>query len=133
MQPYDVIVIGAGPAGLMAAREFTKTGKNFIIFESKSQVGYPLRCAEITREDSLVELFECIDYPFIQNKITHASFQIKKAQKIINKNFFMLDKPSFQQWLAEPIKDNLMLKTRVLELNRKEKYLKKIIHQLSII
>ena len=115
----------------MAAREFAKTGKNFIIFESKSQVGHPLRCAEITREETFVELFECIDYPFIKNKITHASFQIKKALKIINKNFFMLDKPSFQQWLAEPIKDNLMLKTRVLELNRKEKYLEAKTHKGS--
>jgi len=126
METYDVIIIGAGPAGLMAARELTKTGKNFMIVEAKSQVGYPLRCAEITRQETFLELFGRMDYSFIQNNITRASFQIKNTQKRININFFMLDKPTFQQWLAEPIKDNLMLKTKVLEINKREDYLETI-------
>lgn len=123
METYDVIIIGAGPAGLMAATELTKTGKNFVIIEAKTRVGFPLRCAEITREKTFLELFGRTDYPFIQNKISRASFQIKNTQKRISINFLMLDKPAFQQWLAEPIKDHLRLKTTVLEINKKSNYL----------
>jgi flavin-dependent dehydrogenase len=60
-----------------------------------------------------------MDYHFIQNKIIRASFQIKNTRKQININFVMLDKPAFQQWLAEPIEDRLMLQTTALEINRK--------------
>lgn len=126
MGTYDAIIIGAGPAGLMAARELTKTCKNFVIVEAKRQVGYPLRCGEITRKEGFFELFDRMDYSFIQNSITRASFQVKNTKKQIDINFLMLDKPTFQQWLAEPVRDNLMLNTRVLEINKREDYLQTI-------
>jgi monoamine oxidase len=46
---YDVIVVGAGAAGLMAARELGKAGKKVVILEARDRVGgriYPLPEAE---------------------------------------------------------------------------------------
>ncbi len=47
---YDIIIIGAGPAGLMAARELKKQNIKFLIIDSKKEIGLPLRCGEGIRE-----------------------------------------------------------------------------------
>jgi digeranylgeranylglycerophospholipid reductase len=120
---FDALIIGAGPAGLMAARELMQQGINYRIIEAKRNVGYPLKCAEITREETFLELFDHTNYPFITNKISNCSFQIKNTQKRIQKNFLMLDKPKFQQWLAKPIQDNLLLDTELVELKKKKNLL----------
>jgi monoamine oxidase len=48
-QDADIIVIGAGAAGLMAARELSKAGKSVIILEARDRIGgriYPLPAEE---------------------------------------------------------------------------------------
>ncbi len=117
---FDAAIIGAGPAGLMAARELSKDNLNYIILDAKNKIGRPLRCGEITREETFLELFKRTDYPFIKNKISNMSFQIKNTQTLVKKNMFMLDKPEFLQWLAEPIEANLMLNTKLLEIKKKD-------------
>lgn len=129
---YDALIIGAGPAGLMAARELMQHDINYRIIEAKSTIGYPLKCAEITREETFNELFDHTDYPFIQNKISYFAFQIKNTQKRIKKKFFMLDKPQFQQWLAKPIEDKLMLNTELVELKTKKNSLEIITNNGSL-
>lgn len=122
MKLCDSIIIGAGPAGLMAARELENNNINYLILEAKAEIGYPLRCGEITREETFTELFARKDYPFIKNKISRISFRINDIQKLVKKNMFMLDKTEFLQWLSEPVKDNLRLETKLLEI-KKEKSL----------
>jgi len=122
MKLYDTMIIGAGPAGLMAARELERNKVNYLILEAKEKVGYPLRCGEITREETFAELFGRNDYPFIRNNISKISFRIKDTQKMVRKNMFMLDKAEFLQWLSEPIKHNLRLETKLLEITRQENF-----------
>ncbi|NUN08367.1 MAG: NAD(P)/FAD-dependent oxidoreductase [Ignavibacteriaceae bacterium] len=43
---YDVIVVGAGPAGSMAARFAAEQGVSVLILEKDRDVGYPVRCGE---------------------------------------------------------------------------------------
>jgi len=38
-ESYDVIIIGAGAAGLMAARELTKAGKKTLVLEARKRIG----------------------------------------------------------------------------------------------
>jgi len=120
MDIYDVIIVGAGPAGLMAAREFTRSNLKYLIVDSKSRIGYPLRCGEVTREDTFLELFEHTDYPFITNKISRFSFHVNNVQRSIKQNFLMLDKPQFLEWLSKPVKDHINLDTRFETLIRKD-------------
>lgn len=42
----DVLIIGAGPAGSLAAREAAKNGAKTLIIDKKSEIGTPKRCAE---------------------------------------------------------------------------------------
>lgn len=39
MSGYDVIIVGAGAAGLMAARELSKAGKTVVILEARNRIG----------------------------------------------------------------------------------------------
>ncbi|HED04904.1 MAG TPA: NAD(P)/FAD-dependent oxidoreductase [Candidatus Fraserbacteria bacterium] len=44
MTVYDVIVVGAGPAGSVAARTAAQEGAHVLLLEEHLQVGHPVRC-----------------------------------------------------------------------------------------
>jgi len=46
MAEWDVIVIGAGPAGLTAARVAAENGLSVLCLDKKQEIGIPVRCAE---------------------------------------------------------------------------------------
>jgi digeranylgeranylglycerophospholipid reductase len=46
MNSFDIIVIGAGPAGAMAAQAASKGGRNVCLLERKEKAGTPVRCGE---------------------------------------------------------------------------------------
>ena len=50
---YDAIVIGAGPAGSMAAYEIADAGFAVLLLEKHKQVGLPLCCAEAVSRPAL--------------------------------------------------------------------------------
>lgn len=51
---YDVIVVGAGPAGSVAAKAAADKGLSVLLLEKRQEIGEPVRCAEgITRRDLL--------------------------------------------------------------------------------
>lgn len=43
---FDCIVVGAGPAGSMAAKTMTQRGVEVLLLEKHPRIGVPLRCAE---------------------------------------------------------------------------------------
>jgi flavin-dependent dehydrogenase len=46
MQEFDVIIIGAGPAGLTAARKLAEGKAKVLCIDKKQEIGVPKRCAE---------------------------------------------------------------------------------------
>ncbi len=42
----DIVVVGAGPAGSLAARTAAENGASTILLEEHPKVGYPINCAE---------------------------------------------------------------------------------------
>lgn len=56
---YDVVVVGAGPAGSTAARYAVKSGASVLMIEKRQEIGSPVRCGEgIARG-----LFKKVDIP----------------------------------------------------------------------
>lgn len=113
---YDVAIIGAGPAGLMAARTLSKTNINFIVVDSKKEIGPPLKCGEGTRTKGFIELFNSLDHPFIKNRISYYNVIYKNIDRTFKVDYIQLDRPQFEKWLALPAIHNLKLRTECKDI-----------------
>ncbi|NLP12475.1 NAD(P)/FAD-dependent oxidoreductase [bacterium] len=69
---YDVVVIGAGPAGAMAARSAAETGAQVLLLEKDRVAGIPVRCAEGVGEGAFRNLFPYVPESWICQRITKA-------------------------------------------------------------
>ena len=56
IEPYDIVIIGAGPAGSSAALAAARKGLRVLLVERKKAVGIPVRCAEYIPKALLGEL-----------------------------------------------------------------------------
>ena len=52
---YDIVVVGAGPAGSTAARFAANEGVSVLMLEKDRDVGYPVRCGEAVSMTGLEE------------------------------------------------------------------------------
>ncbi len=49
---YDLVVVGAGPGGAVAARVAARQGLAVLLLEKRQEIGSPVRCAEgVGREE----------------------------------------------------------------------------------
>ncbi len=68
---YDVVVVGAGPAGSMAAKTAAEKGLNVLLIEKRQEIGVPVRCAEGISKKSLERFFE-VKKRWIANEVIGA-------------------------------------------------------------
>ncbi|MBD3289840.1 geranylgeranyl reductase family protein, partial [candidate division KSB1 bacterium] len=65
---YDVVIVGAGPAGSTAARFAAKSGCSVLLLEKDREIGVPVRCGEAVGEKGLRAVLEPKD-TWIANRI----------------------------------------------------------------
>ncbi len=58
MSKFDIIVVGAGPAGSSAALSAVKEGVSVLLLEEHSVIGIPLQCAEGLSRSTIKEYIE---------------------------------------------------------------------------
>jgi digeranylgeranylglycerophospholipid reductase len=69
MKPnYDVVVIGAGPAGSIAARTTAQLGLSTLLLEKRQEIGSPVRCAEAVGRETVAK-FIPLDLRWIATEI----------------------------------------------------------------
>ena len=60
MEPYDVVVVGAGPAGSLAARAAAEGGARTLLLDQRPVLGTPVQCGEfLPAAEELVDLLHC--------------------------------------------------------------------------
>ncbi|NOR85677.1 geranylgeranyl reductase family protein [archaeon] len=66
---YDVIIVGAGPGGAMAARKCAQGGLDTLLLEKRQEIGAPKRCGEGISIPILLELGFKGNENFVMRKI----------------------------------------------------------------
>ena len=112
----DAVVVGAGPAGLMAARALEARGVDFIILDKKRTIGLPLACGEgilLHELESLGLDFDPRDYGALSRRQVFLFAGISKRFSI---HTFELDRPRFERRLADPVLPRIRFGNRVQAL-----------------
>ncbi len=99
---YDIIIVGAGPAGSMAARFAAEQGVSVLMLEKDRDVGYPVRCGEAISKAG-VEEFIPNDDKWIAARISKFSFIAPDETEVIvdfGDAGYVLDRRIFDYELA---------------------------------
>jgi len=82
---YDVVVIGAGPAGSVTARFAAENGASVLMLERDREAGIPVRCAEGVSHGGIVPFIE-IDERWIAARIEIAKLHSPNGETAIMRN-----------------------------------------------
>src|SRR5436305_14393149 len=62
--PYDVLVVGSGPAGGTAARYAARRGLKVLLVDKRKEIGVPVQCGEyVAHNDEVRAIFPTVDGP----------------------------------------------------------------------
>lgn len=104
MRPeYDIVVVGAGPAGSLAAQVASQQGVSVALLEKDGEIGIPVRCAEATSEVDLQRLID-IQPEWIANYVTRARLFAPSLQGVevpLPSRGIILNRRLFDSGLAE--------------------------------
>ncbi len=104
---YDIIVVGAGPAGSMAARYSAAQGVNVLILEKDRDVGYPVRCGEAASKKGVEEFIDS-DEKWIASHIHNFSMISPNGTEVVlplEEEGYILERRIFDYALAKSAAD----------------------------
>lgn len=101
------MVVGAGPAGSMAARAAAREGASVLLFDKRRELGVPVQCGEALNEDVLKELDIRPDPRWALSKtnavklVSPSGIEVRIAErKIVGKIGYILDRKIFDKYLT---------------------------------
>lgn len=104
---YDVVVVGAGPAGSTAAYAAAKNGASVLMLDRRRELGVPVQCGEALSEDILNELKIKPDPQWAIGRtnvvkiVSPSGIEIRISErKVTGKVGYVLNRKVFDKFLA---------------------------------
>ena len=100
---YDVVVVGAGPAGSTAARYAADKGVSVLVLEKDREIGVPVRCGEAVSFEGISEFIEP-DAEFISAHINKFLLVAPNETEVtidFEQKFYVLNRVLFDKAVAE--------------------------------
>lgn len=120
---YDVVVVGGGPAGAIAARYAARNGAKTLLIEEHASIGSPVQCTGLISTKALKEC-ELGEGDFVLAKMRGAFVYAPNGEEICVRGkdikAYVIDRKIFDRALVEIAVDegvDILLKTRFLEMD----------------
>ncbi len=122
---YDAIVVGAGPAGGMAARPLAAAGFSTLVLEKKRVVGEPVQCAEGVSRFGLESNGLRADGAWVEQEIKGACCIVPSGKSFFITRLpgYAINRVAFDQWVVGGAVDRgaeLQTSSRVTGVERRD-------------
>ena len=102
MEKTDIVVIGASPAGLMAARYAALGGANVVLYEKKEEIGVPSHPANSFYKGMMTPVGEKADDAYIRHHLKGMKLISPSGHTIpVETPGYAIDKEKFDRFYAE--------------------------------
>lgn len=123
---YDIVVVGAGPAGSIAAKTAAEKGLNVLLIEKRQEIGTPTRCGEMTINKAITS-FVNIDKKWVAAEIKWAKIYYPDGIEVLEGGgkgevAIVLERKLFDRYLAKLAANagaSIYVKTAAIGLERK--------------
>ena len=121
----DVLVVGMGPGGLIALREFARQGLNVLGIDRKQELGWPKRCAEGVSDEGLAHCGVKPDPAWAYGRIEGAALYSPSGKRVVLEDEstygWVIERKIFEKHLARDAilaGGKIMVKTQAVGLLR---------------
>lgn len=131
---YDVVVVGAGPAGSMAAKKAAEGGARVLMLEKRAEIGVPIRCGEGLDKRSVQKIGLEPNKKWIAHEVKGARIfapdgsHLELTEEMAgNEVGYIIKRDIFDKELAKDAiraGANIMIKTSAVDVTKKDGYIK---------
>jgi len=119
----DVIIVGAGPAGLSCAKNLKNRGFSVKIIEEHKEIGLPVKCSGLVSWN--LSRFIEIDDDFIEKKTFKAVINSPFGHRIKlekNKPVYIINRHYFDKFLSRGMEEDILTERKVISLAFKKNH-----------
>jgi len=111
---YDIVIVGAGPAGLYSAKLCKEKGFRVAVLEEHLEIGKPMQCSGLISTN--LKRFVKLNREWIEHKvkgaILHSPSGITIRLEKKNTAAYVINREKFDRFLSEDLESEIFLHTR---------------------